>query len=260
MSKRKSDKWLKNRRSAISRWLDELEIDEYISFVAVFITAMAVVIGIETYRNVDVGFWELFGANFSTELASIAITVIVIDQLYRRRSKREYKRQIIKQMGSPVHDAAVEAARVAREKDWLDDGSLKGAHLYGANLEEVLMGYANLEGASLYKANLKGANLQFVNLEGAQLFATNFKGADLQGANLKGADLMKANLEGADLGHANLEGAELAYANLSGVKYNDETKWPYNLNLTGVDQRTGHDEFGNAHFLGYFIEYWEVES
>ena len=75
--------------------------------------------------------------------------------------------------------------------------------LYGAYLEEV----------SLAGLDLSGANLSYAHLEGADLRQVNLSGADLSYAHLESADLWMADLRG-----ANLEGAELGGANMSGVK------------------------------------------
>ena len=70
-----------------------------------------------------------------------------------------------------------------KHKKWLEGdktgerANLRGANLWGANLER-----ANLEGANLWCANLEGANL-----ERANLWCANLRGANLRGANLEGA-------------------------------------------------------------------------
>lgn len=129
-----------------------------------------------------------FYASVSTELASIAITILFVDALYQHRETEREKRRLILQMGSPDNAFAREAVRALRSRGWLGDGSLQGAWLGGANLQGAFLGLANLQGADLRAANLQGANLM--------------------DANLREADLRYANLHGADLGDANLEGAK----------------------------------------------------
>lgn len=136
-----------------------------------------------------------------TEAISTAFAVIVINELGIYRAALQERRSIIEQMGSPVHDAALEAVRLARKNGWLTDGSLKGAVLWKANLQVAVLAEANLQGANLMSANLQGANLAKANLQGA----------DLPGANLQGAFLMEANLQGAFLW---------------GARYNSKTIWP----------------------------------
>ena len=180
-----------------------LSLDEHsmVSIFALVVFALALFFGIKGYLN-D----ESFSANIATELASIAITVFVIDRLYERRSAAQRKEQIIKQMGSRVNDVALEAVRLARDYGWLEDGSLIGAYLGGANLQE--------------------AYVIDVNLQGANVHGTNLRGAHLGGANLQGATLLNVYLQGAKLYGANLRGAILVDVYLQGAKYNEHTKWP----------------------------------
>jgi hypothetical protein len=67
---------------------------------------------------------------------------------------------------------------------------------------------ANLRGADLYGDDLEDANLRGANLYGADLRVANLRDADLRGANLEGADLYGADLRGADLYGADLRGAK----------------------------------------------------
>lgn len=170
---------------------------------------------------------ELY-VNLATSLGSIAITVLVLDQLNRWRMADARKREIIEQMGSDVNDATREAVRLARKSGWLEDGSLKGANLssaalraarlWHANLKDANLSYANLKDASLGGANLEGANLEAADLQGARLRHANLDGARLVEANLEGAWLMGASLKGADLSHANLQTADLQKSNFLGAR------------------------------------------
>jgi len=193
---------------------------------------------------------ELY-VNLATSLGSIAITVLVIDQLNRWRMETERKREIIEQMSSPVNDAALEAVRLARKYGWLTDGSLKGANLVNANLEGADLEWANLQDARLGGANLKRANLSHAIFAGADLVVArlpgarldyctfagahmvgaslidsistfaDFSGAMLGGAQLTGARMFDAILQNADFWAASLEGVEL-----EGSLYDGKTKWP----------------------------------
>jgi hypothetical protein len=155
-------------------------------------------------------------ANGGAELLSIAVTVLIIDWLNERRAIKEERERLVLQMGSPIHDAAIEAVRQLRYRGWLLDGSLKGAamgtgklmrvgrsklgdesRLGGSSLDE-LMG-ANLQDAYLYRANLEGVYLEEANLRGARLWQANLQGAYLTYSNLMDAKLRDANLRGADL-------------------------------------------------------------
>ncbi len=108
-----------------------------------------------------------FYANISTELASIAVTVLIIDVINRRRSKQQELADLKWQMASRDNTLAKEAERKLRGKKWLIDGTLKGIDLRGANLR----------GAGLYKANLEGADLRKVKLNDAFLLGANLHNA-----------------------------------------------------------------------------------
>ena len=144
---------------------------------------------------------EDFYANASSELISIAITVLVIDQLNQRRARQHEaeqkriaqeaeenaeKKRLILQMGSPDRGFAVEAARTLKARGWgfEKDDSLHGANLTGADLRG-----ANLQDANLQRADLTGANLQNTVLALANLQKVYLSKADLRGAFLAGADL-----------------------------------------------------------------------
>ena len=178
---------------------------------------------------------ELY-VNLATSLGSIAITVLVIDQLNRWRMAAERKREIIEQMGSPVNDAALEAVRLARKYGWLTDGSLRGADLRRANLA----------GVDLRRADLSAARLWLANLIGARLWEVSFVDASLVDANLTGADLSGASLDGTDLRRANLTDAKL-----SGAQYDERTVWPDGFDfLESVTVFVEPDSVGNRSIIG----------
>jgi hypothetical protein len=159
-----------------------------------------------------------FYANTSTELVSIAITVLVLDTINENRAKRERKRAIIEQLGSHSNDFALDAARIIENEEWLEDGSLRGASLFRASLQ----------GAHLWQADLQGAHLLSANLQEADLFNANLQWADLFQANLEGANLLETNLEGASLQEANLKGARVN----GGTILPDGTKWTPDTDIT----------------------------
>lgn len=139
-------------------------------------------------------------ANLGTELASIALTILIIDRLNQRRADENKRDTLILQMGSPDNSFAIEAVRMLAARDWLKHGALKGAHLsranlQGANLQQVILTDARLGLANLSHAKLTEANLQCAYLQGAILEGTCLRGADLRGANLNDADLSRARLD-----------------------------------------------------------------
>jgi len=184
---------------------------------------------------------KYLSANASTELASIAITILFVDALYQHRETEREKRRLILQMGSPDNAFAVEAVRALRSRGWLYNGSLKGVNLINANLQRATLNDANLQGADLEGANLQQAILHGAKLQEANLSAASLQKAllwdaklqraflawaRLQGADLEGANFQQANLHDAKLQGANLYGAKLQGANLKWAKYNNATTWP----------------------------------
>jgi uncharacterized protein YjbI with pentapeptide repeats len=208
-------------------------------------------------------------ANISTELASIAVVVLIIDKLYQRREMEQEKRDLSIRMGSGDNALAREAVHKLRVGGWLDDGTLSYAYLEGANLHEADLSGATLSRAILRKADLTGAILCRADLAEADLRRANLTGvdlskfgstlsdhgprsglwkydlyrdkvpgdvfgvADLHKADLRGANLTDARLDGANLREANLRGANLTRAKLVGVDLSRaDLRW---ANLTGTD-------------------------
>src|SRR5690606_1405062 len=159
-----------------------------------------------------------FAQNFSTEMIGAAITFILLEILLAGRREKEAeqreKERLILQMGSPFNEMAIEAVRQLRVRGWLTDGSLQGAKLIRANLQEADLIDANLQGASLMGANLQGARLWDADLQEAVLSDANLQKARAHDANLQRADLTKANLRRATPECANLQGADLTGAEL----------------------------------------------
>ncbi len=153
-----------------------------IRLLGLLVFLVAGVIAFLGYINQHSGYFqdsllvEDFYANVSAELASIAITILVIDAINEWRQNGQLKEQLILQMGSIHNDVADTAVRTLIVHGWLYDGSLRNAYLWRANL-------AN---ADLGRANLENAHLRDANLECAYLLGANLKDVDLLGANLTG--------------------------------------------------------------------------
>lgn len=183
--------------------------------------------------------------NISTDLVSIALTVLLIDSLERRRDEEEriarertreqiklerYKQNLIRQMGSKINGEACRAVEKLRGEGWLEDGSLVALQLRDANLENADLRWACLKRAQLYRANLRGANLFGADLEGAHL-----AGANLTMAQMGQINLLHAYLEGADLrGARKLSNAALTHAaRLKGTIMPDGNRYNGCFNLRG---------------------------
>jgi uncharacterized protein YjbI with pentapeptide repeats len=177
-----------------------------------------------------IGHWQEYGgldlaalvrdyyANVSTELASIVITVLIIDRVNRarleQREEEAYKARLIQELGNRDHSVAIDAVGELKRRQWLDEDFLRGASLGLANLHGADLRRINLQDAKLYHANLQGVNFERANLRGVDLMNADLQGAIMYHARLQNAVLYYAKLQGANLYRANLQGADLYYADL----------------------------------------------
>jgi uncharacterized protein YjbI with pentapeptide repeats len=178
-------------------------------------------------------------SNIGTELAGIVITVLIIDRLNNRRSKRQEKEALILQMGSPSNIVAVEAARILRlhEWGWNEDRSLTGKLFPFADLTGASLSWCNLSEARLDHALLSQADLRYANLRGAGLSKANLESVFFLGANLENADLRGANLTKASFGSYVPEGVNftlLSFLDKVGRKNLDKDR-PDKVNLRNAN-------------------------
>lgn len=187
-------------------WLDEPA--EQLTWAIRFVATVLLVAG---FLDLFVLGGQTIYHSFTTEMIGVAVTVLVLEELDRLRSKQEFKQQTFRQIRHSSNPFAVEALETARAMGWMDeiihpDTDLKNANLAGADLR-----HASLQRAKFWEANLVGTDLRGANLIEADLRYANLAGAYLRGANLAGANLWGANLDGAELG---------------GITYSSTTKWP----------------------------------
>jgi hypothetical protein len=148
--------------------------------------------------------------NLGSGIIGAVATYLLIDLLLGGTESRENrKRVLVHQMGSQVHDVAIEAAEDIMRLGYLRDGTLTRAMLMEAHLEGAFLYDARLQKANLMEAHLEKANFINANLEGAFLVGAYLDEANLGGANLKKAWLSMAHLKGTNLIGAHLEGAHL---------------------------------------------------
>lgn len=185
--------WLLLQPVRLALWLlDALLTAPGIALLLIVLAVLGAVVG---YRNLHGGefhfglFIEDFYANLSTELISIAITVLVIDGLYQARRRQADKASLIIRMRSKRNTTAVDAVEEARARGWLQRGLVEEADLRGANLKRADFRNASLTGANLSLATLRGADLR-----GADLSKVNLEQAILIGANLKGSTVSDEQL------------------------------------------------------------------
>lgn len=155
-----------------------------------------------------------FYANVATEAIGIAITVIVIDTLNRRReSKQDLKATLTYDLRSRSPDVVRRTLTELRKRGWLDDGTLRRAYLSGADLS----------GADLSFADLSDAYLSGTNLEGTVFRSARLLNADLSQSNLQGANFSKAMLRSANLDDCNLIGTDFTEADLTSARIDQES-------------------------------------
>lgn len=190
----------------MSTGLKRLEPVQRLGLLLLVLAGLVTVIGaLDLHPGIDLGglirqTFHDFYSNMGTELASIAITILIIDRLQNQRAEEREKQRLILQMGSPDNSFAIEAVRMMNARGWLANGDLKAAQLSHANLETANLQRINLEAARLGLANLRKAKLV-----GAKLTHTFMQAANLDGGNLCGADLRGANLNDASLVGAKLD-------------------------------------------------------
>lgn len=221
-----------NKTKSLS-WLREwfLQPENHSSILITSLAVLLLLCGIITLNSSK----EILKA-LAPELIGIAITILVVDRLYQLRSSQLEKRQIIHQLASHSNEFALEAVRIARERGWLTDGTLRNASLSQANLKGADLSQADLRGANLFGANLEGAWLS--NESQGYYLSANMLPFFLQNDEIQGADL-----RGANLSYATLNGAVLAKANLTDVSL--EFSWLNKTNLVGT--KLTNTNFWGAH-------------
>jgi len=169
---------------------------------------VVIAIALWYFNNID---FNVLLPNIVTDLLGVAITVFIIDTMYRIRSDTERKKVLIAKLGSKNNAVASEALHELEAEGWLSDGSLKKAFLTSCNLDGN---------------SFTGADLRQISFSFASLRETTWFEADLQGAFLDHADLSNATLSmhavDAHFAEADLTGATLSSANLSGAKVRHE--------------------------------------
>ncbi|MEO0563950.1 MAG: pentapeptide repeat-containing protein [Chloroflexota bacterium] len=186
-------------------------------------------------------------ANISSELGSVAITVLIIDYLNDRRQREEEKQRLIRQMGSTERGLAMAAVEELKASGAIKDGSLIGVNLEEAKLSGVRMGRADVRHARMDFADLSGAHLYFANMERADMSGSDLRGTVLTGANLRHADVVAAKLQGALLSEA-----DLTHCKIDRAIFDETTQLPDKSNWS---RKTDMRRFTDPHHP----EYWRSE-
>jgi hypothetical protein len=164
---------LLNLYQKISKNLKSFMTVRRVAVLFLLAAILLVILGYLNRKGQIIGFvpdWFIsdFYANISTDLLSIAITVLIIDVLNQQRLEEQEKSSILLQLGSRNNSTALDALQIIRTRGWHADGSMKGINLYRANLEKAFLNNTNLAGANFEQANLKQAYLSYLDLTGAK--------------------------------------------------------------------------------------------
>jgi uncharacterized protein YjbI with pentapeptide repeats len=234
---------------------------ELVSVVGFIMLVFAIGLGVWGYSRLHSHFdlevfLQDFYANLTGELGSIGITVIVIDQLNRRREKTEQQRREIEDFKRLQRQYEVRLRHVRNPTDMrslliemdvlnvLNGSDLAGLDLKGINLGKPAPGTIldpvwpvswdrqpgriDLRKTKLDSTNFEGGSLKSVDLREVHALHTNFKDADLSFADLSSAFFGYAYMSGANLTEANLEATRFSYSTLSEANFT-------NANLRNVD-------------------------
>lgn len=214
-------------------------------------TLMALVLGI--LKQMTLG--EFF-SSLTTELIGAGVTFYALELIIRPKVISEdiakRKEQLIRELGSTVHDVAIKAVEELRSEGWLYDGTLSGSNLAQANLQGADLRKAVINGSALVRANLRRTNWSYADcrdvdftsslLIGARFFYSDMTRAKfgqntvdlsrvldennkviegnhigVSAANLAQATLASLDLRDTKIAGANLEMANLAFTDLRGV-------------------------------------------
>jgi len=243
---------------------------DLVILIGILLLFLSVLIGVAGYVHAhgdfDVSLFVAdYYANISTELGSIAITIILVDQFVRRRDRKEHLKEQFEQallkLKSGANVLALEALEEMWVHGWLTDGSLRGEDLSRADLRGADLGHADLtlvrfhtrrHGDTKFDNHTRlpdntywtpDADLtRFTDPEhpnywrGYTLWRTyqeyqDYRNANLYSAGLKHSTFYRVNFSGADMRHANfrqanLEDCCLINTRLEGAQFDEDTILP----------------------------------
>lgn len=202
-----------------------------------------------------------FGPNLSTELGSIALTILIIDSLNRRHAQKEeqikqLKLKLIQQLGQSNNALALDANKKLLENGWLTDGSLINANLVGAYLKDGLFDNAILDGTNFHASTLKNAYFNMASMKGCLLTNSDLRQISFQAVNLAGSNLTNSNLQQSHFKKINGRGATFDACWLEDTNFEDSDMSAasfINANLKNanfINSRLPKVDFSNANLEG----------
>ena len=198
--------------------------DKLIKNVGIGILVLAFLISLFHFYPKDWKFNSVinaFYANISTELISIAITILLINYLYEVKEKLALKTRLIRELGSEDKGFTARALKEIKEFGWLTDGSLESCDLSLANLSGLDLSNAKLKGAIISKANLKGAILMNADLTNVDFSETDLANSILTGSTLSKTKFIEADLYAANFNNTRIQTCDFLKANLELTKLRD---------------------------------------
>lgn len=164
---------------------------------------------------------EGYMVNVFTSVLGLGATALIFDELNRKRSEDDLKRQLVMDAASTSNEKAKDAVHQLRRRGWLtgEGGLLQKADLGYSDLHSADLLGANLQGASFVGAKLQGADLTMANLQDVRLWKANLSGAYLNQAQLQRAMLNEADVQGTEFMRARLQEASLYLTRLQGAKF-----------------------------------------
>jgi hypothetical protein len=159
--------------------------------VALFVGGHLVKYGGVKPRAFLVDFYE----HYFAEMLSIIATVLLLDRLNRLRDQQQAEEREQEELVMRMGDGDRWAAKLLRQRGWLQDGSLRGARLDDAYLNGL-----DLQGADLSEADLRNATLLYTDLRDANLSRANLQGARLHLSKYNRATVWPEEVDPAERG------------------------------------------------------------
>lgn len=128
-----------------------------------------------------------------------------------------------------------EALTEARQRGWLQDGTLDGALIYGAKWQGVDLTGARIRNATLSGVVLQGSNLTDADFSGSEMIDSDWRGATARRVKMVGVDAIAAKLSTVDFTDADLSGVTLGNATLSFTRFHHTTLHDVELNSAILD-------------------------
>lgn len=146
--------------------------------------------------------------SIGTSLATVAFTMLIVDQIYIREANKVELRRLIRELASQDHAAVMKAVRELRGHDW-DRKQLQRVNLARANLDGIRLGIPSFKGSDLSNIRMRNARFILLDLCDTCLYRADLSNCDAGlSARLENAMMAEANLSGASgFGEAELRKA-----------------------------------------------------